>query len=202
MPKDALTSQARHHFTRFDQVDRLCAAIEAEADLAFMHRVLALCSLPRTDPGNQLQYKRGNGPFALYMIAGAGNKLPYGPLPRLLMVWLCSEATCTRSRELLLGDSLSEFMQQLGMEPVGSSRTRLRNQMARLFNAAVSMVYENNRDKVTVNAQIADRTEFWWNVPQWSLQNRPTMVTSKPANGDGPGRCCSTSLGLDSASPF
>ena len=38
--------------------------------------------------------------------------------------------------------------------------------------------------------------------PQWSLQNRPTMVTSKPANGDGPGRCCSTSLGLDSASPF
>ncbi len=39
-------------------------------------------------------------------------------------------------------------------------------------------------------------------APQWSLQNRPTMVTSKPANGDGPGRCCSTSLGLDSASPF
>ena len=30
----------------------------------------------------------------------------------------------------------------------------------------------------------------------------PSVVTSKPANGDGPGRCCSTSLGLDSASPF
>ena len=29
-----------------------------------------------------------------------------------------------------------------------------------------------------------------------------SVVTSKPANGDGPGRCCSTSLGLDSASPF
>ena len=26
MPKDALTPQARHHFTRFDQVDQLVAA--------------------------------------------------------------------------------------------------------------------------------------------------------------------------------
>ena len=38
--------------------------------------------------------------------------------------------------------------------------------------------------------------------PQRSLQNRPTMVTSKPANGDDPGRCCSTPLEEDSASPF
>ena len=98
MPKDALTPQARHHFTRFDQVGQIVGASEAEADLAFMHRVLALCSLPRTDPGNQLQYKRVNGPFALYMVAGVGNKLPYGPLHRLLLVWLCSEATQTQSQ--------------------------------------------------------------------------------------------------------
>ena len=49
------------------------------------------------------------------------------------------------------------------MWPVGSSRTRLRNQMDRLFNASVSLIYENKRDKATVNAQIATRTEFWWN---------------------------------------
>ena len=97
------------------------------------------------------------------MIAGLHNKLPYGPLPRLLLVWMCSEATRTRSRELFLGDSLSDFMKELGMEPVGSPRTRLRNQMDRLFNASVSLIYENKRDKVTLNSQIADRTEFWWN---------------------------------------
>ena len=49
------------------------------------------------------------------------------------------------------------------MGPVGNSRTRLRNQMDRLFNASVSLIYENKRDKATVNAQIATRTEFWWN---------------------------------------
>ena len=79
------------------------------------------------------------------------------------MVWTCSEATRTRSRELFLGDSLSDFMEELGMEPVGGTRTRIREQMDRLFNASVSLIYKDRRDKVTVNALIADRTEFWWN---------------------------------------
>ena len=43
--------QARHHFTRFDQVNLLVSASEADADLGFMARLLTLCSLPRTNPG-------------------------------------------------------------------------------------------------------------------------------------------------------
>ena len=41
-----------------------------------MARLLALCSLPRSNPGDRLQYKRVNGPYTLYMLAGGGNKLP------------------------------------------------------------------------------------------------------------------------------
>ena len=54
--------QALHHFTQTDQVNQLVGASEAEADLGFMARTMALCSLPRTNPGNRLQYKRVNGP--------------------------------------------------------------------------------------------------------------------------------------------
>ena len=39
MLKDALTPQARHHFTRFDQVNQLAAARETAADLGFMARL-------------------------------------------------------------------------------------------------------------------------------------------------------------------
>ena len=53
--------QALHHFTRADQVDQLVGASEADADLGFMARLMALCSLPRTNPGNQHQYKRQSG---------------------------------------------------------------------------------------------------------------------------------------------
>ena len=51
--------------------------------MGFMTRMMALYSLPRTNPGNRTQYKRVNGPYKLIMIAGGDNKLPFGNLPRL-----------------------------------------------------------------------------------------------------------------------
>ena len=62
-----------------------------------MARTMALCSLPRTNPGNRLQYKRQNGPFTLYMVAGGGNKFPFGNFPRLLLAWVSTEAVRTQS---------------------------------------------------------------------------------------------------------
>ena len=63
-------------FTLLRQTNQLVAAQEADPDLGFVGRTLALCSLPRTDPGNRKEYVRRNGPYALAMIAGAFNKLP------------------------------------------------------------------------------------------------------------------------------
>ena len=162
------TPQARHHFTTLHQVNQLIEASEAEPDIGFMARLLALCSLPRTNPGDRLQFKRVNGPYTLGMIAGLGNKLPYGTLPRLLLAWVCTEAVRTQSRELVLGDSLSEFMRRLGIYStsggITGGRTRLRNQMRRLFGCTVSLIYEDARGEATLNAPIASRTEFWWGV--------------------------------------
>ena len=93
---------ARRGFTVADQVNQLVGASEADPDLGFMGRTMALCSLPRSNPGNRLQYKRQNGPFTLYIVAGGGNKLPYGNLPRLLLAWVSTKAVRTQSRELVL----------------------------------------------------------------------------------------------------
>ena len=159
--------QARHSFTVADQVNQLVGASEADPKLGFMARTMALCSLPRTNPGNQHQYKRKNGPFELVMIAGADNKLPFGNFPRLLLAWVSTEAVRTQSRLLVLGSSLSDFMRTLGIYHNSGGRggvqTRLRNQMDRLFNAHVSLIYKDERGKVTVNTVIARRSEFWWN---------------------------------------
>ena len=65
--------QALHHFTQADQVNQLVSASEADPDLGFMARMMALCSLPRSNPGNRHQYKRVNGPYKLVMVAGAMN---------------------------------------------------------------------------------------------------------------------------------
>ena len=129
----ALTVQGRHHFTRIKQIDALAViGDDPNADMGFMARLLTLCSLPRTNPGTRLQYKRQNGPYKLIMIAGGDNKLPYGNLPRLLLAWVSTEAVRTKERELILGSSLSSFMRQLGMYSDSGGdrgdRTRLRHQ--------------------------------------------------------------------------
>jgi Plasmid encoded RepA protein len=163
----AVTVQGKHHYTRYKQIDALIDIGEdPNTDMGFMARLLTLCSLPRTDPGARLQYKRQNGPYKLIMIAGGDNKLPFGNLPRLLLAWVSTEAVRTQNRELVLGSSLLSFMRQLGMSSNSggerSDRTRLKSQIDRLFNAHVQLIYETPGHKATASSAVADRTELWW----------------------------------------
>ena len=156
--------QARHHFTRFDQVNQLVGASEADPDRGFMARLLALCSLPRTNPGNRLQYKRVNGPFKLIMSVTGDHKLPHGSNPRLILAWVCTEAVRTGSREIMLGRSLSDFMRKLGISSTdGRGQARLRNQMKRLFNCSVQLNYTAAGRETSATALVAELTDFWWN---------------------------------------
>ena len=177
--------QALHHFTRFDQVNQLVSASEADPDLGFMARLLVLCNLPRTNPGNRHQYKRVNGPYKLIMSATGDHKLPYGNLPRLLLAWVSAEAVRTQSRELVLGKSLAGFMRKLGMEDRSGSprgdRTRLRNQMKRLFGCTVSMIYEDAHGEARVSSLVADRAAFWWNERK---PDEPVLWDSKIRLGE------------------
>ena len=164
----ALTTQAVYHWDREDQLGALIEARQGEPEIGFMARLLALCALPRTNPGNRVRYVRRNGPYTLVMTStGTTAKLPYGILPRLLLAWTCTEAVRTRSRTLTLGASLSAFMRKLGiMNHSGGSRgdrTRLQDQMSRLFNTAVQLSYEDAGRSASVGSLVADRTDFWWN---------------------------------------
>ena len=115
------TPQSLHHFTQADQVNQLVAAREADPDLGFMARMMALCSLPRTNPGNRLQYKRVNGPYTLYMTAGAAvNSLRQPAAPDLgLGVYRSRADPKPRAGP---GCSLAEFMRALGIYSSAGSR--------------------------------------------------------------------------------
>ena len=155
--------QARHSFTVADQVDRLVWASEAAPDRGFLARMMALCSLPRSNPGNRHQYKRVNGPYKLVMTAIGDHKLPFGTNPRLILAWVCTEAVRTQSRDIVLGRSLSEFMRKLGISSTdGRGQARLRNQMERLFSCSVSMIYKDDNRRASAFAVLADLTDFWW----------------------------------------
>ena len=140
----------RRTFTLADQVDRLVSASEADPDRGFLGRTMALCSLPRTNPGDRIRYVRSNGPYTLVMTTAGINKLPHGSNPRLILAWVCTEAVRTQSRDIVLGRSLSEFMRKLGISSTdGRGQSRLRNQMNRLFNCSVSMIYKDDTRRAT-----------------------------------------------------
>ena len=167
----------QRHFTRADQVNALVNASEADPDRGFMARMMALCSLPRTNPGNQFRYVRRNGPYKLIMSATGDHKLPFGNLPRLILAWLSTEAVRTQNREIVLGRSLSDFMRELGIYSSGGVvQIRLRNQMRRLFGCTVQLTYKDANVERFVNSPIAESGEYWWN-PQ--RPDQPSLWDSK-----------------------
>ena len=184
-PSKSVTAQSRHHYTTGKQIDALVAIAQNSPEMGFMTRLLTLCSLPRTDPGNRLQYKRETGPYKLVMIAGGDNRLPYGTLPRLLLAWVCTEAVRTQSRELQLGHSLAEFMRELGMVSdsggMTGNRTRLRQQIDRLFACNVELIQTAAGMKRGVSSLIADERELWWD---YKIPEQDTLWQSRIRLGE------------------
>lgn len=171
------------------QLEDLIAAREAEPEAGFITRILLLCSLPRTDPKRRLQYVRRNGPYSLAMLAGHNAKLPYGNIPRLLLAWICTEAVRTRSPELVLGRSLSHFMRKIGLysdsrsgESAGRGgvRTRLRNQMSRLFEASIQLAYNTDDTSASLTSPIAERTFLLWDRRAEPLLWESTITLGGP----------------------
>ena len=147
-----------------------------DPEIGFIARMLALCCLPRTNPGDKQQYIRQNGPFHLILTAGGTAGLPYGSLPRLLLAWMSTEAVRTQSPTLVLGSSLAEFIRDLGFSLKGGGhsgprgiRVRLKNQIDRLFHASLSLHYRDDRNRIaSANAVVAKKVDLWW-----SHEDRP-----------------------------
>ena len=151
------------------QLEELVAAAELDSpDIGYLVRLLMLCTLPRTNPGKRLQWRRANGPHQLTMTATGDRGLPYGSLPRLMLAWVCTEALRTQSRELVLGRSLAEFMRQLGISGDSGGRygvhSRVRDQMQRLFHASVRLTHHVGPRQRSVSSQVTSRTDLWWDV--------------------------------------
>ncbi|MBB5862393.1 replication protein RepA [Xanthomonas arboricola] len=154
-------------------------AIEAEAAqeagmLGFMARVLVQATMPHSKPDSN-EYSRKNGTLQVSIMAPSQIGLPYGSYPRLLLAWLTTEAVRTKSPTLHLGDTLTEFMNKLDLNPTGGrwgNITALKEQANRLFGSSV-VAYDDVREKSTSARHIrgsqiivADDWDLWWDPRQ------------------------------------
>jgi len=175
----------RRHTTR-QQEKILDAAVSVrtgppldEENITFQARPLLLATLPHSDPGDVPIWGRTNGNLTLtikpdWELDRKTNQsrcvgIPFGTIPRLLLLWMTNEAVKTGSRRLELGHSLASFVRELGLIPSGGrwgTIPRLREQMHRLFRAKISFDYSGVTRSGSVRSwldmQIAPKGMVWW----------------------------------------
>jgi hypothetical protein len=148
---------------------------EEAGELAFMSKCFIQATLPHSNPGDVPLWWRQSGDYTLsiqpHFMPGKDGKpknlgLPYGSVPRLILAWANGEVVQTNSRELILGKSLSGFMDKIGFGGVtggkNGSITRLKNQAMRLFSSKLTLTHQTDIKLTVSNALLADHAEYFW----------------------------------------
>lgn len=145
----------------FRRVQELSYHLACAAELAEQGRMragtyipidLAQLSLPYRDPKDLPFWKRVNGDKTLIVEPALlpdrdGNirrAFPYGSIPRLFLMWITTEVklqgrTAGQPVKLELGESLQDFMRQLGIGSGGKQRRLVLDQLNRLVRARITI---------------------------------------------------------------
>jgi hypothetical protein len=154
-------------------------------DTVFMNKSLVQANLPHSNPKSDV-WVRKNGNLSLVVQAGVDENgkscgLPYGTLPRLGLLLLITKAVKTKSRRIELGNTLNDFIRELGLNPnTGGGKRgdakRVIEQMNRLFNAHFSFIetltnQKGNTGKRRLNMEVAPKSELWWDIKKTEQTN-------------------------------
>ncbi|MFA5241684.1 MAG: replication protein RepA [Sulfuricella sp.] len=137
----------------------------AAGQIGYMARAMIWASMPHKKVDGA-HYKRDNGLASITMLVDPDIGLPYGKLPRLISAWLTREAKLTGSRELMLGRSLNEFADKLGLSTSGGQRgdtSRLKVQATKLFSTFISLKAHQGQDFSYKNVALSDDGILLWN---------------------------------------
>lgn len=145
----------------------------------FSAREMILLNLPHSDPKAPV-WMRENGKLTLTIQGGYRKNvqtgkpeyigIPYGATARLLLFYLMSEATLTKSPRIYLGNSFAAFLEVIGAAKDGggkkSGRVSVLRQLERLMCASLSVSYFNDNTETSFfageNAHFVKRFELWF----------------------------------------
>jgi Plasmid encoded RepA protein len=109
------------------------------AEAVFQHSVFCQVGLPRRKT-DSLRFERTSGAVSILVKAGelrergawVQQPLPWGPKPRLILIYAISEALRNRSPVVSIGRTAAEFMARVGIEPQGSEYRAVNRQLKSL----------------------------------------------------------------------
>lgn len=147
----------------------------APENLRFMHSVLAICGLPyRQLPEGVLEYERTQGRMGLVVTAGKlrtpdGDRIqqpvPFGPKARLVLGHLTTQAILTKSPDIELAETLTEFLRDLGYPATGGDNGTLRAfkvQLNALFACHMEISSWDGHKATSIDAKPFDKVEVFF----------------------------------------
>src|SRR3954462_4883677 len=152
--------------------------IDAHADIiagqpdekAYLHSVLCQTGLPYK-PTDKRVWIRDQGIASLLIEAGHARHpdtgkwvelgLPHGERPRLILIYLSTEAVRTSSPTIEVGGSLTAFARSLGIDTNGPSIRQFKDQLARLAASTVRLGVVSDGRATQINTQIVSGIDLW-----------------------------------------
>ena len=133
-----------------DLFDRVTAVAAEDPAPSFLHSALCAMSLPVRRPADDSQpIIRQDGQYTLVITPKAIIRpedgqaklhvlgVPYGALPRLILIHIMTEAVRTKSRQIVLGSTFTDWMRRMGYKTMSygprGSATLVRQQLDRLL---------------------------------------------------------------------
>lgn len=166
VPASGLTRQQWGLIIASDQIRQ-----EPPDRLQFSHTVLCQVGIPRKHTPER-RYERSNGNLSLLIEGGSlwnglswiEQPLPFGAIPRLVMVHISTEAVRTKSRVIDVGESMRQFLTQLGLQTSGGRRggyTALKKQLQALAACRMTLGMTDGDRVSTIDAKPIKRFDAW-----------------------------------------
>jgi Plasmid encoded RepA protein len=147
-----------------DLFERVNAVAGEAPSPSFLHSALCAMSLPVRRPADEhAPIIRQDGQYTLVinpkpvveMVNGQQGLrslgVPYGSLPRLVLIHIMTEAVRTKSRHVVLGSTFTDWMRRMGFRTISygprGSATLIREQLDRLLACEWMIRWDNNEDQ-------------------------------------------------------
>ena len=181
------------HRRVLDAARRINQGDICDQNLGFTTRVLVQANLPHKDPGNDVRvWGRNNGDFSLTLQPGAyitelGEHqvigYPFGVIPRLVMIYLCTYAVQNKTPHIDLGNSMARFFKEAGIGEATGGRhgtiTRFKEQVHRLLSCHITFRAEaeigGQAGVLSKDGGLAARSMLWWDP---KAPHQPTLFDS------------------------
>lgn len=142
--------------------------------IGYAPRIMTSMALPMRESTSN-EYVKRNGHYKLVIISPSEIGLPYGGVPRWLIIYLTTQAVLTKSNEIYCGKTFGELARVVGKTSSGGANgpiTALKKHFPRLFASTIHWIKE---------------TEGEWSIDTMNISRNASMLWDPVNNNDWEG---------------